>query len=210
MVERNQFRELVVFLQYDGAVRGVVEFTQGVGSDVAKDPLSNSGVLERNLDNISSLYKDSGQVYDPNHKYHWLSIDWKFDGRTILASEIFTTIIDAMIGTTSEKPDAQRSYVHGVSSSGNTAFNIHTLTYAPPGARELTNDLIRESLYLIARYIFIKERKFIETDFTVLSFRKKIAEGFFLKIGDARANATMPTSLGRRNLARKITTGSKI
>ncbi|KAL8822509.1 MAG: hypothetical protein Q9191_006757 [Dirinaria sp. TL-2023a] len=176
--------------------------------EFGNEPLNPIGVYINAIDALKEWSKNAwnsefkgtiGEVYDPNPRYHWLSIDWRFDGRTILASEIFTTIIDAMISTTSEKPDAQRPYIYGVSSSGNTAFNIHTLTYVPQGARELTNDLIRESLYLIARFIFIKERKFLETEFTVLSFRKKIAGGFFMKIGDVRANQTVPTAFERRD-----------
>ncbi|KAL8788684.1 MAG: hypothetical protein Q9195_007185 [Heterodermia aff. obscurata] len=211
MAESDQFRELVVFLQYQGAVQGVVEFTRGLRSDVALNSSSNSSVLGRGIqDNINSLTQDSGQVYDMDPKYHWLSIDWRFDGRSILASEIFTTILDAMISTASEKPDAERSYVYGVSSSGNTAFNIHSLTYTPPGARKLTNDVIRESLYLIARYIFIKERKFLETDFTISIFRKKIAEGFFMKVSNLQGNQTVPTAIERRNVVKRIATSLKI
>ena len=125
LAEKNHFLELVVFLQYHGVVRGVVEFTQRLGSEVTSNSPSNSSVLGGgDPNNFSSLMQDSGQVYDPNPKYHWLSIDWEFEGRTILASEIFTTIIDAMIESASGKPDAERSSIHGVSSSGNTAFNI--------------------------------------------------------------------------------------
>lgn len=211
MAERNQFQELVVFLQYQGVVQGVVEFTRGLRSDVALNSSNSSSVLRRRTqDNINSLTQDSGQVYDMDPKYHWLSIDWSFEGRSILASEVFTTILDAMINTASQKPDAERSYVYGVSSSGNTAFNIHSLSYTPPGARKLTNDLIRESLYLIARYIFIKERKFLETEFTVSSFRKKIAEGFFMKISDLQGNQTGSTAIEKRNMARRIATSPKI
>ena len=211
MAERNQFQEMVVFLQFHGVVRGVIEFTQRLRFDVPSDSPSNSSVLEGgNLKDPRSLMEDSGQVYDPNHRYHWLSIDWRFDGQTMLPSETFTTIIDAMISTASGKPDAQRSHIHGVSSSGNTAFNIHSLQYISPGARSLTNDLIRESLYLIARYIFIKERKFLETDFTVLSFGKKIAEGFFMKISGVQGNQTVPTASQKRNMMRRMTTSPKI
>ena len=207
MAESHHFRELVVFLQYQGVVRGVVEFTQSLRSDVALNSSSNSTVLGRETpDNLDTLTQNSGLVYDPDYKYHWLSIDWRFDGRSILASEIFTTILDAMINTASEKPDAERSYIYGVSSSGNTAFNIHGLTLTLPGVQKLTNGLIRESLYLIARYIFFKERKFLETDFTVYSFRKKIAEGFFMKISDVQGNQTMPTALKSRNMVRRIAT----
>ena len=204
MAERDQYRELIVFLQYQGVVQGVVEFTQSLGSDVALNSSSNSSVLRRG--NTNSLKQDSGAVYDPDYKYHWLSIDWQFGDRAILASEIFTTILDAMISTASGKPAAERSYIYGVSFSGNTAFNIHELSYTSPGARKLTNDLIRESLYLIARFIFLKERKFLETDFTISSFRKKIAEGFFMKISDVQSNQTMPTAIERRKMARRITT----
>ncbi|KAG6991340.1 hypothetical protein G7Y79_00053g088230 [Physcia stellaris] len=211
MAERNHFRELVVFLQYHGVVRGVVEFTQRLRSEFALDSPSNSSTFGGGgQDNSSSLTQDSGQVYDPNYKYHWLSIDWRFDGRTVPASEIFTTILDAMISTASEKPDAERSYIYGVSSSGNTGFNIHELTYTAPGGRKLTNNLICESLYLIARFIFMKERKFLETDFTVSIFRKTIAEGFFMKISDVEGNHTMPTAVERRKMARRIATSPKI
>ena len=211
MADGDQFRELVVVLQYEGVTRGVIEFTQTLGSDVALNPSSNISVLGRRIDNnINSLTQDSGQVLDPDLKFHWLTIDWHFDGRSILASEIFTTILDAMINTASEKPDAERSYVYGVSFSGNTAFNIHSLMNPSPAARKLTNDLIRESLYLIASYIFIKERKFFETDFTISSFRKKIAEGFFMKISNVQSNQTMPAAIESRNIARRIATSAKI
>ena len=211
MADGNQFRELVVFLQYQGVTHGVVEFTETLGSDVALNSSSNSSVLGRRInDNVDSLTQDSGLVLDPDFKYHWLTIDWRFDGRPIFASEIFTTILDAMINTASEKPDAERSYVYGVSFSGNTAFNIHSLTNTSPGVRKLTNDLIRESLYLIARYIFVKERKFLETEFTIFSFRKKIAEGFFMKISNVQGNQTMPAAIESRNMARKIATSPNI
>ena len=207
MAESKQFRELVVFLQYQGVVQGVVEFTPSLNSDVVANSSSNITVLGGGTqDNVSSLSQDIGLVYDPDPQYHWLSIDWRFDGRSILASEIFTTILDAMISTASGKPDAERSHVYGVSSSGKTAFNIHELTYIPPKARKLTNDLIRESLYLIAHFIFIKERRFLETEFAVLSFRKRIAEGFFMKIGDVQGNQTMPTAIQRRKMIRRIAT----
>lgn len=211
MAERNQFRELAVFLQYQGVVQGVVEFTQSLRSDVALNSSSYSSVLGRGVhDNINTLTQNSGLVYDPDYKYHWLSIDWRFDGRSILASEIFTTILDAMINTASEKPDAERSYIYGVSFSGNTGFNIHRSTLTSPGVQKLTNGLIRESLYLIARYVFLKERKFLETDFTISCFRKKIAEGFFMKISDVQSNQTMPTAIKSRNMLRRIATSPNI
>ena len=116
--------------------------------------------------------------------YHWLSVDWKFDGRNIHTIEIFTTILDAMISTATEGPNSERSYIFGVSLSGNTALSIHELSNLPSQSRKLTNSLIRESLLLISKYVFQRQRRFIELDFTIIEFKRRIAEGFFLKIGD--------------------------
>ncbi|KAL8829502.1 MAG: hypothetical protein Q9191_001974 [Dirinaria sp. TL-2023a] len=198
MSDKNQFREMTIWLRFENKIGGVIRIAHPFKPHTTLEGPSNSSnlALTNGYNNVNST-EDSGEVLDPDPEFHGLSIDWKFDGRTIHAIEVFTTILDAMVSTATERADAERSYVYGISFSGNTALNVHELSGAPSHLRKVTNSLIRESLLLIAKYVFHQQRRFIELDFTIKDLTRGIAEGFFLKISSVQANGTRGTATAK-------------
>ena len=193
MSEKNQFREMTLWLRFENQIGGVIRFTQSFRPHNALgSPFNSSNLTLANNE-------DSGTVVDSDPRFHWLSIDWKLEGRIIHAIELFNTILDAMISTAIELVYVERSHIDGINSLGNTVLNVHELSIlsAPAHYRKLTNALIRESLLLITKHVFQKHRRFVELEFTIIEFKRSIAEGFFMKIGNGQRNETRGTAIAK-------------
>lgn len=69
--------------------------------------------------------------------------------------------------------------------------------------KRFTNDFIRKGLAVLTKYVFMKERRFEELQFSLLGFGRKIAEGFFFKISNENGNEAMSAVVGKTHLTAK-------
>ncbi len=178
LTEENRFEAVEVGLYKGDVGTGVLSVypprREGSRSSSSRRDLSAPNVVNSSLSAHGRGY--SGHFVHP--QFPWLILDWTFDGRRIRASEIFTTIIDAIICTADEPASAERSYIHGVGLLGDTAMNLHAVNGFP-----LSNQGIRKILLMVAKEAFVRERRFEELDFTFSERGRVSAEGFFIKMG---------------------------
>lgn len=199
MTERKDYRELTIWLKYRGALTGKIGFSPYIRQGLSRNASSKKAVPTLATDyHLGTSGSDQGRVTDPRGRYHWFTIDWRFEGRTIHIADIFTAILDAMVTTAAQDPMLERPYINGVSSSGNCALNIHRKDDPRGRIKKLTNGLIREGLLMIARHVFVQKRRFEELEFSLLGFGRTIAEGFFLKVGNGLRDRTANASLDER------------
>ncbi|KAI4181376.1 MAG: hypothetical protein LQ346_006795 [Caloplaca aetnensis] len=199
ITEDNRFRVFSAGLYKDDFLTGVLAFhrlsssvarsEEGGGSeaDDAPPPKSN-GNSNNNNDASSSLMNpppppitsaantDSGHYIHP--RFPWLRLDWTFSGRRIHASDIFTTIMDAIVSTADELGTRHFLGVTGVSAFGDVAMNFHGVTWAPP----MTNNGAQNVLLMVAREVFVRQRRFQEVDFSFSDHGRRAGEGWFLEI----------------------------
>ena len=185
MTEENRFEAVEVDLYKGDVGTGVLSVypprREGSRSGSSRRDLSAPNVVNSSLSTHGHGYSGHGHGYSGHFvhpQFPWLILDWTFDGRRIRASEIFTTIIDAIICTADEPASAERSYIHGVSQLGDTAMNLHGVNGFP-----LSNQGIRKILLMVAKEAFVRERRFEEMDFTFSERGRVSAEGFFIKMG---------------------------
>lgn len=191
MTERNRYQELTIGLEYKGQLMGFVRITNNLRSTISMHRSRNSShvtIVDRSPNSLE--IREAGKIVDSNPRFGQLTIQWDLEGRTMLASEIFTSILDAMVTTATEKPNAYRSHVYGVGSAADCVLNIHSPSGASFKAPILTNELIREGLLLIAKRVFFAERRFQEMDFTMVVRKHETAKGSFFKLNSVQNNAT--------------------
>ncbi|KAG7005789.1 hypothetical protein G7Y79_00018g045960 [Physcia stellaris] len=193
MTERNKYQELTVGLEYYGQLVGIVRITDNLRSTISMHQSMNSShtaIVGRSPRSLG--IRDTGKVVDPNPRFGQLTIQWDLDGLTIPAPEVFTAILDAMISTATERPNAYRSYVYGVGSAADCVINVHSTSEGPSKAPMLTNEVLREGLLLIAKRVFFAERRFLEMEFTMAVGMHEIAKGTFFKLNRVSKIATPP------------------
>ncbi|KAL8751074.1 MAG: hypothetical protein Q9184_006187 [Pyrenodesmia sp. 2 TL-2023] len=83
--------------------------------------------------------------------------------------------MDAIVSTADELGTHKRSHTYGVSLSGDVAMNSHSVQAAAP----MDNHGIQCVLLMVAKEVFVKERRFQELEFTYLDHGRLSAEGFF-------------------------------
>ena len=175
MTEEKRFERLTIKYQFDNHFTAVGNL--GIPAPSLLNSSNYLGMASDNGNGTVSTGADSGTILNP--KYPWLKIEWIFNGRRAQGSDVFTTIMDAIINTAVEPGPQERTYIYGVSSSGNMGMNVHSVSGAP---RKLTNKTIQNVLWMIAWHVFYEEKKFEELDFNVYSDGKIMAEGFFMNL----------------------------
>ena len=183
MTERNKYQELTVGLKFKGQLLGIVRITDNIKSAISMYPSWNSShisIVDRSPRSLE--IRETGKVIDPNPRFGQLTIKWDLDGRTMRASEIFTAILDAMVSTATERPNAYRSYVYGVGPAADCVINVHSTSGGSSKAPMLTNEVVREGLLLIAKMVFFAERRYQEMEFTMSVGMHEIAKGSFFKL----------------------------
>ena len=186
MTEHNRFFMAATTFKENGRY-----IAAAVMGPIPRGPSSNNALASAAAAGNGTLSDESGQIQDT--KYGWLKIEWSSNGIRVQASEIFTTIMDAIISTADEPGTRDRSYIYGVSSSGNTAMNLHSVDGS---LHRLTNKLIQDALLLITRHVFVKQRKFEEVDFTMFAEGNVMARGFLMDLGKVKGNATLESVTG--------------
>ena len=140
-------------------------------------PLNFPSLPVNSTSSGSSMADDSGIVIDPEDLK--FSISWIFDGRSVPAQEVLSSVIDGIATVAPYETDAQCAYITGVSFSGNVVFHIGQSL----DATLLCGQISKAYIYL--SIVILKNRKFMEMDFTLRYDGKTIGTGHVLKMSVA-------------------------
>ncbi|CAF9917848.1 MAG: hypothetical protein ALECFALPRED_000382 [Alectoria fallacina] len=196
MTRQSGFYKLSIFLLFQGHSVGYILIwkqsptLRTLGGDIRINSTLQS------ISTNSTLNAESGQVSDPNLPL--FVIDWNFDAQRVDGADLFTAILDAMVTTAAHDEAEDCPYIYGVSLSGDTVLNIHDTTIFDPPAQKLSYGILLNSMSLIAKRVFLAQRRFAEIEFRLQWSGQTFAEGFIMKIGNALRNGTIGMAAERR------------
>ncbi|KAI4128299.1 MAG: hypothetical protein LQ338_002798 [Usnochroma carphineum] len=150
-----------------------------------KDTISNSS--------SSSNADDSGTFVDPLDPT--LAISYRFHGRRITSTDIYTSVMDSLIIMTYNRHSAPFEYLTAVSESGKCALHIDAIGGERP-------DLARLGRLVFLLALFLTDHnRFNEVGFALEvgppDARRRVAEGYLLRIGNNKGSTSDDVSIAK-------------
>ncbi|KAL8660567.1 MAG: hypothetical protein Q9202_006421 [Teloschistes flavicans] len=162
------------------------------------EDMRTKSVSLRDSTNASTALEDPNQGIIQVATFPWLQIRWESKpARRIPATDMFTSMMDAMVNTATEPSDQPRAYINAVSQSGGCAFNVHGSSVGRRPRRKLSNDLLRQVLLMLLGEIFIRRGLFAELHIAIVGDGIEMAQGSWIRLGNEKVNDINGTAMER-------------
>lgn len=138
------------------------------------------------VSSTKSVAANSGVVIDPEDPR--FSVSWRFDGTSIPAQELFSSVIDGIATVAQYETNAQCASVTGVSFSGNVAFHVDGYFGAA-----LHCGQISKAFFVVSVVVF-ENRKFEGVEITLEYDNRTIGKGDVFKVRSVESHNSNSTA----------------
>ncbi|KAI4246826.1 MAG: hypothetical protein LQ352_006312 [Teloschistes flavicans] len=193
VAERNLFLRPYVEIFIENQLLAAIAITL-----LRNEDMSTKSDSVRDSTNASTALKDDDQGIIRVPRIPWLQVRWESKStQRIPATDMFTSMMDAMVDTATEPSDQPRASINAVSQSGGCAFNVHRSSVGRRPRRILSNDILRQVLLMLMGEIFIRRRLFAELDIVILGDGIEMGQGFWIRMGNEKVNDINGTAMER-------------
>ncbi|KAL8959578.1 MAG: hypothetical protein Q9193_003591 [Seirophora villosa] len=188
MSTTGQFSPLTVAMTVNRRDIGSVEFLKGQPPDLVNSASNAISNAVQDPQASSSNADDSGQIIDARNPN--FVINYRFDGPRISSANILTAIMEALIILTYHGRSEPFQSMTAISDSRTCVLHINAAHVRPPSPNDLSRLVFLLATTMTAANRF--EGMTFELKIGPPGYRRRVAEGYFLDLGDPGVSVAKP------------------